>query len=92
MTDTGVVHSIRSMLDSITARSDLKTVARDVERRGRKVDAANAANFKKGDRVFWARRGRISKGSVHGVEGGRVLVRLDHGFIARVLPDELRAR
>jgi hypothetical protein len=48
MTDTGVAQSIRSMLDSITAHDDLKTVARDVQRRGKKLDASNAAIFKKG--------------------------------------------
>jgi hypothetical protein len=91
MTDTGVAQSIRSMLDSITAHDDLKTVARDVQRRGKKLDASNAAIFKKGDLVSWARRGRLTNGTVQGVEGARVLVRLEHGFVARIPPDELRA-
>jgi hypothetical protein len=90
MTDTGVVNSIRSMLDGVTAYDDLKTVARDVQRRSLQLDADKAALFTKGQRVFWQRRGRRAPGLVERVEGGKVLVKLDHGFIARIAPGELR--
>jgi hypothetical protein len=90
MTDTGVVNSIRSMLDGVTAYEDLKTVARDVQRRGLRLDAQKAAMFTKGQKVFWERKGRRAPGFVERVEGGKVLVTLAHGFVARIAPGELR--
>jgi hypothetical protein len=90
MTDNGVVNSIRGMLDGVTAYDDLKTVARDVQRRSLQLDAHKAAMFRKGQKVFWDRRGRRTHGFVERVEGGKVLVKLDHGFVARIAPGELR--
>jgi hypothetical protein len=90
MTDTGVVNSIRSMLDGVTAYDELKTVARDVQRRGLQLAAHKAAMFTKGQKVFSHRKGRRAPGVVERVEGGKVLVKLDHGFVARIAPGELR--
>jgi hypothetical protein len=90
MTDTGVVNSIRSMLDGVTAYDDLKTVARDVQRRGLRLDTQKAAMFTKGQNVFWQRKDRRAPGVVERVEGGKVLVKLAHGFVARIAPGELR--
>jgi hypothetical protein len=52
MTDTGLVNSIRSMLDGVTAYDDLKTVARDVQRRGLRLDAQRLRCSPKGKRFL----------------------------------------
>jgi|SRR5881275_903088 hypothetical protein len=90
MTDTGVVNSIRCMLDGVASHADLKTVSRDVQRRSLQLDADKAATFTKGQKVLWYRRGRGAHGVVERVEGGKVLVKLEHGFVARVAPGEIR--
>jgi hypothetical protein len=50
MTDTGVVNSIRCMLDGVTDYDELKTVARDLQRRSLRLDADKAAMFRKGQK------------------------------------------
>jgi hypothetical protein len=65
-------------------------VALEVQRRCNRLQAEKATTFSEGDHVSWISRGRPSHGLVERVERGKVLVRLDHGFVARVTPSDLR--
>jgi hypothetical protein len=90
MSATGGLKTIVDMLETITSNGDLKTVAREVQRRGIRLQAELATAFRQGDEVSWVSRGRGTPGIVQRVEGGRVLVKLAHGFVARVSPSDLR--
>ncbi|MEA2858921.1 MAG: hypothetical protein QOC72_960 [Methylobacteriaceae bacterium] len=90
MSATGGLKTIVDMLETITSNGDLKTVAREVQRRGIRLQAELATAFRQGDEVSWVSRGRGMPGIVQRVEGGRVLVKLAHGFVARVSPSDLR--
>jgi hypothetical protein len=90
MSATGGLKTIVDMLETITSNGDLKTVAREVQRRGIRLQAELATGFRQGDEVSWVSRGRGTPGIVQRVEGGRVLVKLAHGFVARVSPSDLR--
>jgi hypothetical protein len=90
MTDTGGVETIVGLLETITTDGQLKTLALEVQRRGNRLQAERASAFRQGEEVSWITRGRGTPGVVQRVEGGRVLVKLDHGFVARVSPSDLR--
>ena len=90
MSATGGVKTIVGMLETITSNGDLKTLAREIQRRGIRLQAQMATAFRQGDQVSWVSRGRGTPGVVQRVEGGRVLVKLAHGFVARVSPSDLR--
>jgi hypothetical protein len=90
MSATGGLKTIVDMLETITSNGDLKTAAREVQRRGIRLQAELATAFHQGDEVSWVSRGRGTPGIVQRVEGGRVLVKLAHGFVARVSPSDLR--
>jgi hypothetical protein len=90
MTDISGVETFVGLLETITTDSQLKTLALAVQRRGNRLQAERASAFRQGQEVSWVTRGRGMPGIVQRVEGGRVLVKLDHGFVARVSPSELR--
>jgi hypothetical protein len=89
MGDLITVNRIASMLDVITCDDDLKAVVREVHKRASKLDASRAAGFDRGDRVSWRTKGRTIHGLVESVDGRNVLVRMDHGSLARISVREL---
>lgn len=84
------VETFVGLLESITSDGQLKTLAREVQRRCNRLQAERAAVFRQGDVVSWVSRGRATQGIVQRVQGSKVLVKLDHGFVARVSPGDLR--
>jgi hypothetical protein len=90
MTDISGVKTIVGLLETITSDGQLKTLALEVQRRCNRLQAERASAFREGEEVSWICRGRASPGVVQRVEGGKVLVKLAHGFVARVSPGDLR--
>jgi hypothetical protein len=90
MTAAGGVQTIVGLLETISSDGELKAVALEVQRRGSRLQAERATAFREGDQVSWISRGRRSDGVVQRVERGKVLVKLDQGFVARVTPGDLR--
>src|SRR3954447_1411387 len=89
MGDLVTVNRIASMLDAITSDGDLQAVVRDAHKRASKLQAIRAAGFRQGDRVRWRTKGKTIYAIVEGIGGGNVMVRLDHGSLARISPREL---
>jgi hypothetical protein len=89
MGDLVTVNRIASMLDAITSDGDLKVVVREVHKRASKLQAIRAAGFQQGDRVCWRTKGKTIYGIVEGIGGSNVMVKLDHGFLARISPRDL---
>lgn len=89
MGDLITINRIASMLDAITSEDDLKAVVREVHKRASKLGALRAAGFQRGDKVSWRTKGRTIHGLVEGVDGRNVLVRMEHGFVARISAREL---
>ena len=77
------------MLDALTSDGDLKAVVREVHKRASKLQALRAAGFKQGDRVYCRRIGQTMYGIVERVDRANVIVKMDHGFVARLAPSEL---
>lgn len=77
------------MLETLTSDGDLKAVVREVHKRASKLQAVRAAGFRQGDRVSHRRIGKTLYGIVERVDGRNVLVKMDHGFVARIAPSEL---
>jgi hypothetical protein len=75
MTDTGVVNSIRCMLDGVTAYED---------------PGRWRGMCKDGICSWMPTTPPWLPGVVERVQGGKVLVKLDHGFIARIAPGEIK--
>jgi hypothetical protein len=88
MSDLVTVNRIASMLERITSDGDLKAVVRDVHKRASKLQSIRAAGFQQGDRTCWRTKGKTIYGIVEGIRGN-VMVKLDHGFVARISPREL---
>lgn len=89
MSDLVTVSRIASMVDALTSDSDLKAVVREVHKRACKLEAMRAAGFKQGDRVSYRSKGRTIPGTVERVDGTNVIVKMDHGFAARIGPRDL---
>jgi hypothetical protein len=89
MGDLVTVNRIASMLEAITSDGDLKAVTREVHKRACRLQALRAAGFHQGDRVSWRTKGKTIYGLVERIDGCNVMVKLDHGFVARIPPREL---
>jgi hypothetical protein len=89
MGDLVTVSRIASMLDALTSDGDLNAVVREVHKRASKLQAARAAGFKEGDSVYCRRTGKTIHGIVERVDGRNVIVKMEHGFVARIAPNEL---
>jgi hypothetical protein len=77
------------MLDALTSAGDLKAVTREVNKRACRLQSLRAAGFHQGDRVCWRTKGKTIYGLVERLDGCNVVIKLDHGFVARIPPREL---
>jgi hypothetical protein len=89
MSDLVTVSRIASMVGALTSDADLKAVVREVDKRASKLAGMRASGFKHGDRVSYRSKGRTIPGTVERVEGANVIVKMDHGFAARIRPCDL---
>jgi hypothetical protein len=79
-----------SKLLAISSYSDLKAIRLQMHRRERELDAQRAAQFEPEAEVCISNRGRPVFGVVQRSEGGNVLVRMAHGFVARIPAAKVR--
>jgi len=77
-------------LQSIRTHHELKLIAREVSRRGTQLTTAKADAFRPEVKVWFHNGAKRISGVVERTEGAYVVVKLEHGFVARIAPDKLR--
>src|SRR3954469_11077856 len=84
------IEDIVAALECVRTHHELKIIAREVGRRATRLTAEHAATFEPKTKVYYRSGGRIMPGVVQQPDGSHVIVKLAHGFVARIPPDKLR--
>jgi hypothetical protein len=90
MAEAATLKEVFSKLLAVSTYADLKAMRLQMHHRERELDAQRAAQFEPEAEVCISNRGRSVFGVVQRSEGGNVLVRMAHGFVARIPAAKVR--